>query len=163
MDGATKSSTNRALEYLEHHGIKGMKWGVRRDRGVGGVAKKSETDDVDSAVSDDSSAKARATYLSIQKNGLASVSSSDLRQLVERLTIEENYKRAILQARENEIKEKQARSVITKIDRGNKSVKVVLTSAKIIMDINDILNKTTGQSTTELAKKAAKVARTATR
>ena len=162
MDVAAKSSTDRALEYLEHYGIKGMKWGVRRDRGVGGVAKKSEND-VDSAVSDESSAKARATYLSIQKNGLASVSSSDLRQLVERLTIEENYKRAILQARENEIKEKQARSVLTKIDRGNKSVKVVLTSAKIIMDINDILNKTTGQSTTELAKKAAKVARTAAR
>lgn len=66
--------------YLEHHGIKGMKWGVRRSRG--------------NSSSQSADYKESQQYRErIQKNGLSNLSNSELSRYNNRLNLEQNYKR----------------------------------------------------------------------
>lgn len=55
---------------LAHHGIKGMKWGIRRERGPGGT------------VSSNPSAK---------KGGVSHLSDTELRELVGRMQLEKTF------------------------------------------------------------------------
>lgn len=97
-------------EELYHHGVKGMKWGVRRDRNntsvgtTGGSNKKSVDYDyksakkqVDAAEKIVSTAKGkrnenikRQTNAKI-KSDLSKMSDDELRQVVNRLNMEERY------------------------------------------------------------------------
>lgn len=60
--------------YLMHYGVKGMKWGVRKDRS------KSYSDDYNSTKS-------------LRKKNVKQLSNSELRKLNERMQLEANYKR----------------------------------------------------------------------
>ena len=62
--------------YLEHFGVKGQKWGVRRGRGAssGGSMHPASAD----------AARAHATMETIRKHGVAAVSNGDLNHLVNR-------------------------------------------------------------------------------
>jgi hypothetical protein len=65
---------------LEHFGIKGMKWGVRRKNPSS------------SPTSDDAS-KAKETLKIVKKHGTSAVSNKDLQDLVTRMNLEQNYAR----------------------------------------------------------------------
>lgn len=69
-------------EFLAHYGIKGMRWGVRRDRdgGKGSVDKHSS-----SASADHIQARAAAS------KSVSSLSNQELKQLVERMNLESQY------------------------------------------------------------------------
>lgn len=69
--------------FLEHFGVKGMKWGIRKDK-LGGSRGSSE-----SASSD--AARARATQDMIKKHGTSSVDNKDLQHLVTRMNLERQY------------------------------------------------------------------------
>jgi hypothetical protein len=68
---------------MEHYGIKGMRWGVRRKRGPDGTVGSSED-----------AAKALTTAKTIKKHGTSAVSNDDLRALVNRINLEKDYLRA---------------------------------------------------------------------
>ena len=74
---------------LEHYGIKGMKWGVRRKRGsdgrVGG-----ESSDSDSSSSEGGS-KGSSSGKSGGKGKTTSLSDSELRDAVNRMQLEKQY------------------------------------------------------------------------
>lgn len=77
-----------AEEILEHHGIKGMKWGVRRDGSgsSGGAAKPPVHADSIHAQSLRNLAKAGGTH---------ALSNADLKKLNERMNLEQNYSRLV--------------------------------------------------------------------
>lgn len=64
--------------FLSHHGIKGMKWGVRRDRGSDGRV-----------VSEDA-AQVKATSKKLKKHGKDSLSNQELQTLINRMNLERN-------------------------------------------------------------------------
>lgn len=69
-------------DYLEHFGVKGMRWGVRRDRGKDGR--------VEGPVSDDA-ARAQQLRTTAKTSGPQALSNKDLQDLNQRLNLEQNY------------------------------------------------------------------------
>jgi 2'-5' RNA ligase len=66
---------------LTHHGIKGMRWGVRRERGKNG------------RVVGEDAAKARAAADKKKRTGLDSLENHELQALVNRMNLEQSLKR----------------------------------------------------------------------
>lgn len=75
-------------EVLEHFGIRGMKWGVRRDResGGGSTTRRGKPVSVDAARSDKIRRK-------VKTRGVSSLSNAELKALNERINLEQNYSR----------------------------------------------------------------------
>lgn len=69
----------KATPALKHHGIKGMKWGVRRERKA-----------LEAARSADSSA-ARAGLAKAKASGVSSLSNDEIKTVNQRLTLEKKY------------------------------------------------------------------------
>lgn len=78
---------------LTHHGVKGMKWGVRKVRQAIGRARTSIKTRRTAAKAKKVAAKKRATEDSGKIN-LSDYSTSELRSVVERLELENRYMRA---------------------------------------------------------------------
>jgi hypothetical protein len=84
-----------ANNYLAHYGVKGMKWGIRsklRDRLDSG--KESARKEVKEAIKRPVTADAKVTNSSrsrIQKHGTDALSNEDLKALVTRMNLEQQY------------------------------------------------------------------------
>lgn len=92
--GAIRTDTGqrlleRGIAIVEHSGIKGMRWGVRRSRGPSGT--------VGGAHAHISSAhdaeKAKELGIRAKKSGLHTLSNQELQHLVTRQNLESQYKR----------------------------------------------------------------------
>lgn len=70
--------------YLAHHGVKGMKWGVRKDRKGGGLFKRKRVDP--ETVSDD-----YRTSRALQKKHISQMSNRELQALNQRIQLEQQY------------------------------------------------------------------------
>ena len=63
-------------DFLEHFGIKGMKWGVRKEK----------------APAAEDASRASTLHTQVKKSGTASLSNKDLQTLVTRMNLESQYK-----------------------------------------------------------------------
>lgn len=106
-------STPRTDDFLAHYGVKGMKWGVRRRRGLGGHVVKSED---------------KETADALKKRKPATMSNAELRKLNERLQLEQTY--AQLMAKER----------ATTRARGARFGKQVLSTAKTAQEVYTLAN-----------------------
>lgn len=77
-------------DILAHHGIKGMKWGVRKDRSESRAAVARSTKGHENEASDDAK-RANANNLKARTKGTASLSNKDLQDLVNRMNLEQQY------------------------------------------------------------------------
>lgn len=80
-DGSLKHSQDD--EWLTHFGVKGMRWGVRRDG--------SSSSSSSSSHSSSDAERASRTASKIKSHGLSSVSNNDLQHLVSRLNLEQQH------------------------------------------------------------------------
>lgn len=82
---------------LSHHGVKGMKWGVRRDRSssvsVSEKGKKLKTSGGFGHPAHSDAVRARTTGQIAKKSGVKALSDSQLREYQNRLTLEQSVKR----------------------------------------------------------------------
>jgi hypothetical protein len=80
-DGSLKQS-DMIGDFIAHFGVKGMKWGVRKDRGGSSSHPVSED-----------AAKARASSAVVRKHGTSALSNAELQHLVNRMQLEQQHGR----------------------------------------------------------------------
>lgn len=97
-------------DFLSHYGIKGMHWGVRRDRGASSKAPGSPDAE-----------RARSLQDRAKKQGAHTLSNEDLKHLTQRLQLEQQYSRLV-------VEEKNA------IDHGHSFVKGLVSAGKTGVD-----------------------------
>jgi hypothetical protein len=73
-------------DILVHHGVKGMKWGVRRPRGTDGRVKSGHGTSADAE-------RARKYQDQARKSGTHTLANAELDHLVRRLDLEQRYTR----------------------------------------------------------------------
>lgn len=103
---------------LEHFGIKGMHWGVRRNR-----------QQIDSS---DDHANAAAVKQKVKKGGTKTLSNKELQDLVTRMNLEQQFDR--LHSAEP-----------TRLSKGKKAVKGILGLAKTAQEIHSLVNSPLGK------------------
>lgn len=115
-------------EELKHYGVKGQKWGVIRERGVGGKVKREVSEDhVNSRIS---AARKRSE-----------MSNAELKRLNERLQLEKTN---------NEL---QSRSAIAKIKTGTQIAGTILAVGTTISGAYNFVNSPAGKATIAAVKK----------
>lgn len=124
-------------EFLTHHGVLGMKWGQRKGSSSSGSKSSAPT----RASNDHVQAESHKSTLN--KHGLKALSNHDLKQLNERMQLEQTYRNLNSQKP-------------TKFETGHNQVKKILGVAKTINDIHNTLNGPVGKIAKTAAKNAVK-------
>ncbi len=89
---------NRRDDYLVHHGVKGMKWGVRKDRSSGGKSSSIKSTTIKKARAarnvyrNVTGSKRSAAMTKYRKKNIDGMSDADLRKAVNRMNLERQYR-----------------------------------------------------------------------
>jgi 2'-5' RNA ligase len=114
-------------DVLEHYGVKGMKWGVRRSQAQLDAAPSHSP-------STDSSTAAKAVDKASNAGGLHVLSNQELQQAITRMNLESQYHNLSTSAHKSEI------------DRGLQSTQKLLKIGKTAEDVRKFLNTPTGKA-----------------
>jgi hypothetical protein len=85
------SVSDKVGDFLEHFGVKGMRWGVRKSQEHGGGKKPSSRKPAKTTSSD--AANAHEALTKIKKSGIKSVSNKELQDVITRMNLEQQYSR----------------------------------------------------------------------
>lgn len=109
-------------DILEHYGIKGMKWGVRRSR-----------EQIDSDSEDTTTKKTAQAKIAKNRGSTDPLSNQELKALNERLNLEQNYSQLVA-------KEAKAARENSKIAKGQRFIKETLSVAKTANEAYNVVN-----------------------
>lgn len=172
----TDEGASFASEFLEHFGVRGMKWGQRKDKGNSAVAAiedtslkvkaspgKIEVSGGRGRMPHDDAVQAAAYRQIVKASSTHALSNKELQSLVTRINLEQNYARAVAPTTGSSPKAKAASWVSNKLGKvGNMFID---TAANI--KVTELVNQAMGseqkkaasnariQALTEQAKKAA--------
>lgn len=110
---------------LAHHGVKGMKWGVRKSESSGGSPSSGGSSDHKNA---------EAILNKIDSGGTRSLSNQELENLLKRMDLERRYDSVVSQKHASEI------------DRGLEGVKKALKVGKTVEDVRKFMGTPTGKA-----------------
>ena len=100
-------------DYLEHFGVKGMKWGVSKAKSaVSSARSKHQARKAARHPQSPEAARAHALRKQVKKKGLDSLSNSELQALNNRLNLEANYRNAMKQHPDT-LRSKRNRELVT--------------------------------------------------
>ena len=120
---------------LNHYGVKGMHWGVRKDRSDGGSGSDSKTTPKPK-MSEDAKNVERA-FAKINRGGTDALSNQELQHLVSRLNLEQQYSRLTTAPT---TQQKNA------LDRGNETVKTLLGYGGTYNEVRKFMKSDAGQA-----------------
>lgn len=123
----------KTKNFLAHHGVLGMKWGVRKENRVT-KAKKQRSEDF-------------TTAKKLKKKKPSTLSNSEMEKLLRRVELENRYRKNI------------TGSTTTKITEATKSITAVLGA---ITAANKVYKIATGSGTQKVLNKAVELAKKAT-
>lgn len=126
----TKTQDFNVEEFLAHHGVLGMKWGVRK--GSSGSSSSGSKSSAPTHASDDH-VQAESHKATIGKHGLKALSNNDLKKLNERMQLEQTYR---------DLQNKKP----SKFDTGHKQVKKILGVANTISGVYNMANSPAGKA-----------------
>jgi hypothetical protein len=106
-------------DFLAHYGIKGMRWGIRRNRAQ-----------IDAGSSDDA-ARANEIRAKVRTSGVSSLSNQEMQQLVQRINLEQQYARLTYSP--------------SKLQQGKARVDSVLATGKTINNVYQFANSPMGK------------------
>lgn len=112
---------------LEHFGIKGMHWGVRRQKAADGRVRGPSRSTREGSSSD--AARAKETHAKIKSHGTDAVSNQDLQHLVSRLNLEQQYSRLT-----------SSQSNVAKAKKGQNAVREIIGVANMAKQVHEIVN-----------------------
>lgn len=141
---ASVAHSMTAEDILMHHGIKGMKWGVRRSKeelsanpipvsiesNVHGQVRRANGGQNQPASED--AIKTHTSRQTAKASGTDALSTKDLQELVNRMNLEQQYSRLSSQK--------------STVDRGHESVKKILSIAKTGADVYNFVNSPGGKA-----------------
>jgi ribosomal protein S18 acetylase RimI-like enzyme len=84
VENALMQGEDLVNNFIEHFGVKGMKWGVRRDRSGGGSSKPAPSTDA---------VRVNAYKKTVKRGGTNALSTKELQDLVTRMNLEQQYSR----------------------------------------------------------------------
>ena len=111
-------------DFLKHHGVKGMHWGVRRSVRTSSGSSMSKTKSHTSA----DAAKAKEFRNTAKKSGTHALSNQELQHLVNRMNLEQQYKRL-----------SSSTGNKAKIQKGHKAAKEIISFGKTMSDVHSII------------------------
>jgi hypothetical protein len=114
-------------DILEHHGIKGMHWGVRRTRAQ-----------IDSASEDFKTTSAHRSKVK-EAGGTHALSNQELQTVITRLNLEQQYNRLTYEP--------------SKLQKGQKAIKEILGVGKTVQEVHSFVNGPLGKSLKNELKK----------
>lgn len=138
-------SDDPVAAFLEHFGVKGMKWGVRRTRNASGKLEPAEvhlnpigqvhtvTGGTNHPTSEDAK-RALALRQVAKASGTHALSNDEMRDLLNRMNLEENYGRLT-----------ESQSGRAKIRKGHTAVKEIVAVGKTVAEINSLAKKAQGK------------------
>lgn len=156
-DTVEHDAITRGEEFLEHFGIKGMRWGVRtRSRGSGGSTSSGSSghnisldkhgrmvvDNTKGHGPSQDAMRAAAVKAVAKGSGLHAISNNDLQHLVTRMNLEQQYSRLT----EGPSKPTKSAKIIGKtLKNGHNFVRQTLGVAKTVKEIHDFKNSDFGK------------------
>lgn len=115
------------MSNLEHFGIKGMHWGVRRQTAADGRVRGPSKSTRDGISSD--AARAKETHAKVKSHGTDAVSNQDLQHLVSRMNLEQQYSRLT-----------SGKSNVAKVRKGQSAIKEIIGVATMAKQVHEIVN-----------------------
>jgi len=112
---------------LQHFGIKGMHWGVRRQRAADGKVRGPSKSTREGVSSD--AARAHEARAKVKSHGLDSLSNQDLQHLVSRMNLEQQYSRLT-----------SDKTNVAKVKKGRNAIKEVIGVAIMAKQVHEIVN-----------------------
>lgn len=126
---------------LAHHGIKGMKWGIRKDDGSGGGGGKGGSGGKASADHE----TAMGYKNRVKAGGVKTLSNKELQDLVNRMNLEQQHRNLM-------------GNQPSKFDKGYGHVQKVLKVAKTLQEIHTMVNSPAGKALKKVGKEGYKKA-----
>jgi hypothetical protein len=110
-------------EFLEHHGVKGMKWGVRRSNPSGSSSSSSHPSSEDAK-------RAKASAAIAKTHGTHALSNQDLQHLVSRTDLEQRYSK--LSTKNTNAGAKIAKEILLNVGKQQATQVLIKSAGKII-------------------------------
>lgn len=120
-------------EGVSHYGVKGMHWGVRKGDSSGGGSAPAAKPTPKPRMSADAKA-VESAFGKIDRGGTDALSNQELQGIVNRLNLEQQYKRLTTETHSSEL------------ERGHAAVKQMLGIGKTINDVNKFMRSPTGKA-----------------
>lgn len=128
-----EDTLTRVNNFMEHFGVKGMKWGVRRRDGSDGDSGSNPTTKKggsDSDASKTDAQRAREIHAKARKSGIGNLSNEEMQTLVTRMSLEAKY---------SQITKQQGM-----INRGREFVNRQMKTGKTVNDLISFANSPAG-------------------
>lgn len=124
--------TDVVSNVLEHHGVKGQKWGVRRRVGSGGSTHAKSMSELRKTHTSEDATKATHVHEKIKAGGTKTVSNAELQHLVNRMNLEQQFSRLSASSKQTSKGKKFAKEVLGNVAKQQVTALATRAATKLV-------------------------------